>query len=79
VNFVEFLAQISTPPRARIELVNIPHLDRSFHKNVEAALEPYFQGNVEVEPNPGRVDILFTDPDPQWGNWSTLPVVDSGH
>lgn len=79
VNFVEFLAQISTPPRARIELVNIPHLDRSFHKNVEAALEPYFQGNVEVEPNPGRVDILFTDPDPQWGNWSTLPVLDSGH
>lgn len=77
VNFVEFLAQISTPPRARIELVNIPHLDRSFHKNVEAALEPYFQGNVEVEPNPGRVDILFTDPDPQWGNWSTLPVLET--
>jgi hypothetical protein len=77
VNFVEFLAQISTPPRARIELVNIPHLDRSFHKNVEAALEPYFQGNVEVEPNPGRVDILFTEPDPQWGEWSTLPVLDA--
>jgi hypothetical protein len=77
VNFVEFLAQISTPPRARIELVNIPHLDRSFHKNVEAALEPYFQGNVEVEPNPGRVDILFTEPDPQWGEWVTLPVLDT--
>ena len=76
VNFVEFLATISTPPRARIELVNIPHLDRSFHKNVEAALEPYFQGNVEVEPTPGRVDILFTEPDPQWGEWATLPVLD---
>ena len=74
VNFVEFLAGIYTPPRARIELVNVAHLDRSFHKNVEAALEPYFGSNVEIEPNPGRVDILFTDPDPGWGNYPLLPM-----
>jgi hypothetical protein len=76
VNFVEFLAGIATPVRARIELVNVAHLDRSFHKNVEAALEPYFGGNVEIEPNPGRVDIRFTDPDPQWGAWPQLPIVE---
>ena len=74
VNFVEFLASIYTPPRARIELVNVAHLDRSFDKNVQAALEPYFGNNVEVEPEPGRVDILFTDPDPGWGAYPRLPM-----
>jgi len=74
VNFVEFLASIYTPPRARIELVNVAHLDRSFDKNVQAALEPYFGNNVEVEPEPGRVDILFTDPDPGWAAYATLPM-----
>ncbi len=74
VNYVEFMASIYTPPRGRIELVNVAHLDRSFHMNVQAALEPYFGENVEVEPNPGRVDIRFTDPDPGWGSWPMLPV-----
>lgn len=74
VNFVEFLASIYTPPRARIELIHVAHLDRSFHKNVEAALEPYFANNVVVEPNPGRVDIQFTDPDPGWGQYPMLPM-----
>ncbi len=74
VNFVEFLASIYTPPRARIELVNVAHLDRSFDQNVQAALEPYFGANVEVEADPGRVDILFTDPDPGWGTYPTLPT-----
>jgi len=74
VNFVEFLASIYTPPRARIELVNVAHLDRSFDQNVQAALEPYFGANVEVEADPGRVDILFTDPDPGWGAYPTLPT-----
>jgi hypothetical protein len=74
VNFVEFLASIYTPPRARIELVNVAHLDRSFDQNVQAALEPYFGANVEVEADPGRVDILFTDPDPGWGAYPTLPM-----
>lgn len=73
VNFVEFLASIATPPRARIELLGVAHLDRSFHKNVEAALEPYFGGNLEVRPGPGQVDIRFTDPDPQWGAYPRLP------
>ncbi len=74
VNFVEFLASIYTPPRARIELVNVAHLDRSFDQNVRAALEPYFGANVEVEADPGRVDILFTDPDPGWSAYPTLPT-----
>jgi hypothetical protein len=74
VSFVAFLASIATPPRARIELIGVAHLDRTFHKNVEAALEPHFSGNVEVEPNPGRVDIRFNEPDPQWGAYPTLPM-----
>jgi hypothetical protein len=74
VSFVAFLASIATPPRARIELIGVAHLDRTFHKNVEAALEPHFSGNVEVEPNPGRVDIRFNEPDPQWGAYPTLPL-----
>ena len=73
-SFVDFLASIATPPRARIELVGVAHLDRSFHKNVEAALEPHFGGNVDIEANPGRVDIRFTDPDPQWGSHPVLPL-----
>jgi hypothetical protein len=74
VSFVAFLAGIATPPRARIELVGIAHLDRTFHKNVEAALEPHFAGNVTVEPNPGRIDITFNEPDPQWGAHPVLPI-----
>ncbi|HHO52995.1 MAG TPA: hypothetical protein ENK18_19490 [Deltaproteobacteria bacterium] len=74
VNFVEFLASVYTPPRARIELIHVAHLDRSFHKNVEAALEPYFANNVVVEPSAGRIDIRFTDPDPGWGQYPMLPM-----
>ena len=74
VNFVEFLAGIYTPPRARIELHGVAHLDKSFHRNVEAALEPYFGNNVVVEPTTGTVDIRFTDPDPGWGQYPKLPL-----
>ncbi|MEQ1505745.1 MAG: hypothetical protein ABMB14_26155, partial [Myxococcota bacterium] len=74
VMFVEFLAGIATPPRARIELAGVAHLDRSFHKNVEAALEPYFGANLEVRPGPGQVDIRFTDPDPVWAAYPRLPI-----
>ncbi|MEO0602061.1 MAG: hypothetical protein AAF211_11540 [Myxococcota bacterium] len=74
MSFVEFLANIPTPPRARIELVQVSHLDRSFHRNVQAALEPHFDRNVVVEHNAGRVDIQFTDPDPRWGRHPHLPA-----
>lgn len=74
VSFVEFLAAVATPPRARIEIVGVAHLDRSFHRNVEAALEPYFGANLEVRPAPGQVDIRFTDPDPGWGAYPQLPL-----
>ncbi|MCB9674630.1 MAG: hypothetical protein H6737_05895 [Alphaproteobacteria bacterium] len=75
VSFVEFLASIYTPKRARIELVKVAHLDRSFHRNVDAALQPYFAGKVRVENNPGRVDIVFSDPDPGWETYPHLPIV----
>ena len=74
VNFVEFLAGIYTPPRARIELIDVAHLDKNFHRSVEAALEPYFSNNVFVDARDGRIDIQFTDPDPGWGEYPNLPM-----
>ena len=74
VSYVEFLASIYTPKNARIELVKVAHLDRSFHRNVDAALQPYFAGKVRVENNPGRVDIVFADPDPGWEAYPVLPI-----
>ena len=74
LHFIEFLSSIATPPRARIEIVAVQNLDRSFHKNVEAALEPYFGENFEVRPAPGQVDIRFTDPDPLWSAYPRIPV-----
>jgi hypothetical protein len=74
VAYVEFLASISTPPRARIELQNVAALDRSFHRNVESALEPYFGGKFAVEAEPGRVEIQFKSPDPAWQSYPMLPI-----
>ncbi|MEN0061532.1 MAG: hypothetical protein AAGA48_05240 [Myxococcota bacterium] len=74
MSFVEFIVSIPTPPRARIQLVQVSHLERSFHRNVQAALEPHFDRNVVVEPQAGRVEIQFTDPDPRWGRHPRLPA-----
>ena len=74
VSYVEFLAGIPTPPLARVELVNVSKLDRNFHRNVKAALEPYFQDQVDVEPEPGRIDIMFLSPDPGWQAFPRLPM-----
>ncbi len=74
ISFVEFLASIETPPRARIELKSAANLDRSFHRNVEAALEPYFGDHLEVEAEPGRVEIVFHRPDPSWQDYPILPM-----
>lgn len=73
VSYVEFLASISTPPKARIILRSVPHLDRSFHRNVEAALEPYFADNVVVTRTPQHIDIVFNAPDPAWNDYPWLP------
>jgi len=75
VAYVEFLAAICTPPRARIELQRVAALDRSFHRNVESALAPYFSGKFTVEAEPGRVEIQFTSPDPGWQDYPMLPIV----
>ena len=74
VSYVEFLASISTPPRARVVLRSVPHLDRSFHRNVQAALEPYFPGTAEVTAGSGRVDITFVQPDADWSEYPDLPI-----
>jgi len=72
VSFVEYLAGIPTPPRARIEVTS--NLDRSFHRNVEAALEPFFGEHFKVELEPGRVEIVFTEPDVSWQDYPVLPT-----
>lgn len=74
VSYIEFLASISTPPRARIQLRSVPHLDRSFHRNVEAALEPYFADRVKVIRQAEHIDIEFSDSDPAWREYPLLPM-----
>jgi len=74
VSFVEFLSTIPTPQRARIELSTNSSLDRSFHRNVEAALEPYYGEAFVVDLEPGRVEIAFHDYDSQWLDHEVLPI-----
>jgi hypothetical protein len=76
LQFVEFLSAIPTPAQARIEIINVPSLDRSFHSNVEAALEPHFGDKFMIESHPGRVDIFFNEPDPCWEPWQRLPLAE---
>ena len=77
VSYVEFLASIATPPRARIALRSVPHLDRSFHRNVDAALEPYFSGRFRVIRETDRIEIEFEAWDEAWNDFPYLPL-DSG-
>jgi hypothetical protein len=72
--FVEFLSTIATPRRARIELSSVAHLDRSFHRNVQAACEPYFADRVAVEHTRGQVDLVFQQPDSRWDRYPLLPT-----
>jgi hypothetical protein len=75
VNFVEFLATIPTPPMALIELDSASSLDRSFQKNVEAALEPYFKGAVAVVGTETEIELRFAAPDVRWSTWRRLPIL----
>lgn len=75
LSYVEFLASIATPPRARIEMANVPQLDPEFHRNVAAALEPYFGDRVDVEPEIGRIEIIFKEPDASWQDYPVLPIL----
>ena len=74
IEFVELLASGPVPPQARIELIGVPQLDKTFHRNVQAALEPHFEDRFNFENEPGRIEIFFTDPDPRWNRWPLLPV-----
>jgi hypothetical protein len=75
VSYVEFLASIATPRRGRVVLRNVPHLERSFHKNIEAALDPYFGERAKVSRDGEKVEIKFTDPDSRWVNYPVLPIL----
>lgn len=70
--YVEFLAGISTPPRARV-LMRSGGLDPAFHRSVKAALEPYFSGSFEVRTAGDAVDVVFHDPDEGWREHRRLP------
>lgn len=74
VSYVEFLASVPTPQRARIVLRSVPHLDRSFHRNVEAALEPYFPDKAGVARQSDHIDITFSEPDACWNEFPFLPI-----
>jgi len=74
VDFVGFLASISTPRRARIELRSVVHLDRSFYRSVMSAMEPYFPDTVEIRQQGYRVEITFLEPDRNWARYPILPI-----
>lgn len=77
VSYIEFLASIATPPRARILLRSVPHLDRSFHRNVEAALDPYFADKCAVKREADYIEIVFSAYDKQWDEYPWLPIEQS--
>jgi hypothetical protein len=72
--FVEFLSTIALPRKARIELVSVAHLDRTFHRNVRSACIPYFAGEVTIGNEPGRIELTFGNPDARWDRYPVLPV-----
>jgi hypothetical protein len=75
VTYIEFLAAIGTPPRGRIQLINVRQLGRTFYRNVLSALEPYFPNSAEVAADePDMVDIIFHEPHPGWSRYPTLPL-----
>ncbi|MFK7931585.1 MAG: hypothetical protein AB8H79_25620 [Myxococcota bacterium] len=74
VDFVGFLASISPPRRARIELRSVVHLDRSFYRSVMSAMEPYFPDSVEIRQQGYRVEITFLEPDRNWARYPILPI-----
>jgi hypothetical protein len=72
--FVDFLADIPTPPNAAIELIRVAHLSRDFHKNVKAALLPKFPNGTTVKRRSNRIDISFHDAYSGWSSYPYLPV-----
>jgi hypothetical protein len=74
VEFVGFLASIATPKRARIELRNVVHLDRSFYRSVMSAMEPYFPDTVDIRQSGYRVEITFLEPERCWSRVPLLPL-----
>ncbi|MBT3221720.1 MAG: hypothetical protein HN348_21795 [Proteobacteria bacterium] len=75
MSFVEFLANIPTPPRARIRAMSASSMDRTFHHNVISALEPYFPDSAEIDYDSDQVDIIFLEPHRSWGEYPRLPIV----
>ena len=72
--YVEFMSTIATPRRGRIELVSVAHLDRTFHRNVRAACTPYFEQEVHIKNEPGRIELAFDGADARWDRYPRLPV-----
>ena len=77
MQYVEFLASIAIPPRARVEFRSVAHMDPSFYRNVISSLEPYFGDAVEVtrDTRHKRVDVDFLDPDIGWTDYPRLPIL----
>lgn len=75
VSYTDFLCKIATPPRGRIVLRAVAHLDRSFYRSVLTALEPHFPNTVEVIQRGAVVDITFLEPDSGWRRYPEIPTV----
>ncbi len=71
--YVEFLANIPTPRKARVDLGG-QVVDRSFYRNVMSAVEPYFPDTCELVKGEHDVELNFVQSDPRWGQYPYLPI-----
>jgi hypothetical protein len=74
MQFADFLSGIPTPPGTRIELSSVGNLDRTFSSNVVTALDRHFPDGYLVESEPGRINVLFNEPNQAWEGVAEVPV-----
>jgi len=74
MQFADFLSGIPTPAATRIELSSVGNLDRTFSANVSTALDRHFPESYLLESEPGRINILFNEPNPAWEGVAEVPV-----
>ncbi len=72
MSYVEFLANIPTPPMGKVDL-GVAVVDRGFYRNVRSAVEPYFPDTCELVQQKNSVELKFTQPDQRWKNYPYLP------
>lgn len=72
--YADFLSQIATPVRGRVDLAAVPHLSGGFTRNVISALEPHFGSDVAVDKQGDHIEIRFKGANASWNRYPALPT-----